>query len=104
MEFARVVRKRQMIRQFHPVPVPENKIPRVLELAQHYPIAGFSQGVAFILVTDPERIRRLRELSRLRGDAPALVVPCVSERLYHDRYREPDKIRQYEAEIHCPVP
>src|SRR5437667_4645041 len=94
MEFARVVRKRRMIRAFKPVPVPETKIRRVLELAQHYPSAGFSQGVAFILITEPERIRRLRELSRLRGDAPALVVPCVSERLYHDRYHEPDKIRQ----------
>src|SRR6266436_7731656 len=80
MEFARVVRKRRMIRAFRPVPVPEAKIRRILELVQHYPSAGFSQGVAFILVTDPERIRRLQEQNRLRGDAPVLVVPCVSEK------------------------
>ena len=104
MEFARVVRKRRMIRAFKPVPVPEAKIRRILDLAQHYPSAGFSQGVAFILVTEPERIRRLREQSRLRGDAPVLVVPCVSEKLYHDRYREPDKIRQDGTEIEWPIP
>src|SRR3989454_9695746 len=91
MDFARVVRKRRMIRAFKPVPVQEDKIRVILELAQHYPSAGFSQGVSFILITEPERIRRLRQLSRLKGDAPVLVVPCVSERLYHDRYRSEER-------------
>ena len=93
-----------MIRAFKQRPVPDEKVRRILELAQHYPSAGFSQGVAFILVTDPERVRRLREMNRLRGDAPVLVVPCVSEKLYHDRYREPDKIRPNGTEIEWPVP
>src|SRR5437870_548807 len=104
MDFARVVRKRRMIRAFKPVPVQEDKIRRILELAQHYPSAGFSQGVSFILITEPERIRRLRQLSRLKGDAPVLVVPCVSEKLYHDRYRESDKIRPDGTEIDWPTP
>lgn len=104
MEFGKVVRKRRMIRTFKSVPVPEVKIRRILELAQHYPSAGFSQGVAFILVTESERVRRLREMSRLRGDASVLVVPCVSEKLYHDRYNEPDKIRQDGTEIDWPIP
>src|SRR3989454_11049337 len=104
MDFARVVRKRRMIRAFTPVPVSEDKIRRILELAQHYPSAGFSQGVAFIVITEPERVRRLRDLSRLRGDAPVLVVPCVSEKLYHDRYHEPDKIRQDGTEIDWSIP
>jgi nitroreductase len=104
MDFARVVRKRRMIRAFRSIPVPEAKIRRILELAQHYPSAGFSQGVAFILVTEPERVRRLREMNRLRGDASVLVVPCVSEKLYHDRYNEVDKIRPDGTEIDWPVP
>ncbi len=104
MEFARAVRKRRMIRAFRPVPVPEAKIHRILELAQHYPSAGFSQGVEFILITEPDMISRLRELTRLRGDAPVLVVPCVSEKLYHDRYHEPDKLRQDGTEIDWPIP
>jgi len=60
--------------------------------------------MAFIVVTEPERVRRIRELNRLRGDAPVLMVPCVSEKLYHDRYHEPDKIRPDGTEIEWPVP
>lgn len=104
MEFGRVVRKRRMIRAYKPRPVAEDKIRRLIELAQHYPSAGFSQGVAFILISDPERVRRVRELNRLRGEAPVLVVPCVSEKLYHERYREPDKIRPDGSEIDWPIP
>ena len=104
MEFERVVRKRRMIRAFKTKPVPEEKIHRIIELAQHYPSAGFSQGVSFILITDPERVQKLRELNRLKGEAPILVVPCVSEKLYHDRYHEPDKIRPDGTEIDWPIP
>ena len=104
MEFARVVEKRRMIRAFQARPVPEEKIRRILELAQHYPSAGFSQGVAFVLVTEPERISRLRQISRLRGDATVLIVPCVSEKLYHERYHEADKLRPDGTEIEWPVP
>jgi len=104
MKFERVVRQRRMIRAFKPLPVPEEKVGRIVELAQHYPSAGFSQGMAFIVVTEPERVRRIRELNRLRGDAPVLMVPCVSEKLYHDRYHEPDKIRPDGTEIEWPVP
>ena len=93
-----------MIRAFKELQVPAAKIGRILELAQHYPSAGFSQGVAFVLVTEPERVQRLRELNRLRGDAPVLVVPCVSEKLYHERYREQDKLRPDGTEIEWPVP
>ncbi len=104
MEFERVVRKRRMIRTFKPTVVPEEKIRRIIELAQHYPSAGFSQGVAFIIITEPERILRLRGISRLRGDANVLIVPCVSEKLYHDRYHEPDKLRADGTEIDWPIP
>ncbi len=99
-----MVRKRRMIRAFKPDPVPEGSIRRILELAQHYPSAGYSQGVAFVVVTDPEKVRRLRELNRLRGDAPVLIVPSISEKIYHDRYREPDKIRPDGREIEWPIP
>lgn len=104
MEFRRAVLKRRMIRAFKPDPVPEKSLQSILELAQHYPSAGFSQGVALIVITKEDRIRKIRRLNRLAGDAPLLVVPCVSEKLYHDRYREPDKIRPDGTEIEWPVP
>src|SRR5213593_2817996 len=104
MEFGRVVRKRRMIRAFRPDPVPEKSLNRILDLAQHYPSAGFSQGVAFIVVKETEEVKKLRRLNRLVGDAPVLIVPCVSEKLYHDRYHEPDKIQPDGTEIEWPVP
>src|SRR5881296_2629605 len=104
MEFGGVVRKRRMIRAFRPDPVPEKSLNRILDLAQHYPSAGFSQGVAFIVVKETEKVKKLRRLNRLVGDAPLLIVPCVSEKLYHDRYNEPDKIRPDGTEIEWPVP
>lgn len=76
----------------------------MIELAQHYPSAGYSQGVAFVVVTDEERRERLEKLNRLRGNAPLLIVPCVSEKIYHDRYKEPDKIQPDGTEIEWPVP
>jgi nitroreductase len=104
MEFAEVVLRRRMIRAFKPDPVKKSSLDRILELAQHYPSAGYSQGVAFVVVTEPERRARLQKLNRLRGDAPVLVVPCVSEKIYHDRYRESDKIQPDGSEIEWPVP
>jgi nitroreductase len=93
-----------MIREFKRIPVPEEKVRRIIDVAQHYPSAGFSQGVAFIIVTEIERVRRLREINRLRGDADVLIIPCVSEKLYHDRYHEPDKLRSDGTEIDWPIP
>jgi nitroreductase len=104
MEFEKVVRKRRMIRAFKPDPVPERSLNRILELAQHYPSAGFSQGVAFIVVMEEGEVKKMRRLCRLVGDAPLLIVPCVSEKLYHDRYHEADKLRPDGTEIEWPIP
>ena len=104
MEFAQVVLKRRMIRAFKPNPVPKRSLDRILDLVQHYPSAGYSQGVAFVVVTEQKRRERLQKLNRLRGDAPLLIVPCVSEKIYHDRYHEPDKIQPDGTEIEWPIP
>jgi nitroreductase len=91
-----------MIRRFKPTPMPPEAIERIIAYAQQYPSAGYSQGVAFIVVTDPGVRRRLRTLHAY--DAPLMIVPCVSEQLYHDRYRAPDKLRPDGTEIEWPVP
>jgi len=46
MEFSEAVRKRRMVRHFTSEPVPKETIEGILELAQHAPSAGFSQGSA----------------------------------------------------------
>src|SRR5438445_6201379 len=82
---------------------PEESQNRILDLMQHYPSAGFSQGVAFIVVTYPIVQKRLKNSSR-PYEAPLMIVPCVSEKLYHDRYRESDKLRPDGTEIDWPTP
>jgi nitroreductase len=104
MDFAKAVLARKMIRSFKPDPVPREKVERILALAQHYPSAGYSQEVVFIIVTDKKGRDRIRELRDLGSDAPALLIPCVSEKVVHDRYHEPDKIRKGGKEIDWPVP
>ena len=104
MDFARTVLTRRMIRAFKPDPVPKKKIENILSIAQHYPSAGFSQEVSFVVVTDKERREKIRKLRDLRSDAPVILIPCVSEKIVHDRYHEPDKIRAGGKEIDWPIP
>lgn len=115
MEFEETVRRRRMVRHFHSDPISKDVVDRVLELAQHAPSAGFSQGSAYVVVTDPEV---KRELARLQGEenykaggfhawiseAPVAIVACVSEKMYHDRYNEADKLDDKGKEIEWPTP
>lgn len=116
MKFEEVVLKRRMFRNFHAKPVPRDVIDCILAFAQHAPSAGFSQGWAYVVVTAPEMRKKVgdvqgendyyanRRFHKFVSEAPVLIVACVSERLYHDRYREPDKIREDGTEIEWPVP
>ena len=115
MEFRDTVLKRRIVRNFAPDPVPPEILDDMLALAMRAPSAGFSQGQAFVSVTRPD----LRaELATLCGEpgyvkggfhpflsaAPALIVACTSEEVYHRRYRAPDKLRPDGTEIAWPVP
>lgn len=115
MEFQQAVLKRRMVRHFGTEPVPTHIVDRILSLAQHAPSAGFSQGSAFVVVTDSEVKRRLALLQgeedyskagfhRWISEAPVNIVACVSEKIYHDRYQEPDKLNDSGAEIEWPTP
>ncbi len=116
MEFEKVVRKRRMARNFQRDPVRREAIDKLLELALHAPSAGFSQGWSFIVVTGEELKGRIGELQgendyyahirlhKFVSQAPALIVACVSEKIYHDRYREADKLQEDGTEIEWPTP
>lgn len=115
MELGKAILKRRMVRNFQPRPVPIEAVKRILTLAQHAPSAGFSQGWAYVVVTE-EPIKK--EVGRVQGEedyfakrfhkfvseAPVLIVACTSEQLYHERYREPDKLHEDGTEIHWPTP
>lgn len=115
MEFQAVVAKRRMVRHFASEPIDRGILERIGLTAQRAPSAGFSQGQRVVVVTDPALRRRVADICGEPGyveggmdpwisEAPALFVPCVSEQVYHDRYREPDKLDEAGNEIEWPVP
>jgi nitroreductase len=115
VEFAEVVRRRRMVRDYDPDrPVPPEVRERLLAHAIRAPSAGFSQGWAFVVLeSDEERDRFWAAttdegtpdgwLTRMRR-APLLVVPFSSKQAYLDRYAEPDKGWTDRDEARWPVP
>lgn len=116
MQFDQVVLKRRMVRNFQRKTLPTAVVERILKLALHAPSAGFSQGWAYVVVTDEDLKKRVGKIQGEEGfyagkrfhkfvsEAPVLIIACVNEKIYHDRYREPDKIRENRTEIEWPVP
>jgi nitroreductase len=116
VEFKDVVRRRRMVRNYDPdKPVAREVLERIAAAAQRAPSAGFSQGQRLVIVTDPDQRRRIAELCNEPeyveagfdpwiSRAPALLIPTVSEQIYHSRYQEPDKIQDDGTEIEWPIP
>ncbi len=115
MEFQDVLRRRRMVRNYLPDPIEKEVLERIVQAARRAPSAGFSQGTAFVIVTEPG----LRQAIATSCDepeyvaagfdpwistAPAHIVLCISEDAYHGRYREPDKVDEDGNEIDWPVP
>ena len=103
MEFQEVVRKRRMVRQFDPErPVPRETLERIVGNGRRGPSAGFSQGMAFLVLDTPETTAMFWEATNQPGQqegtgsdtmrsAPAVIVPLAHKQAYLDRYAEPDK-------------
>lgn len=116
MDFREVVRRRRMVRNYDPdAPVSRESLQRIAAAAQRAPSAGFSQGQRLVIVTDPPRRQKIAEICHEPeyveagfdpwvSRAPALIVPCVSEAIYHARYQEPDKVNDDGTEIDWPIP
>jgi nitroreductase len=99
MEFKRVVRRRRMVREFAPDPVPRAVLERVLEAGLHAPSAGFAQGLELIVLDRPDQIEDFwritdpwaRKATAQRGGPPVVVIPIGNVHTYFARYSEPDK-------------
>jgi len=115
MEFAEVVRRRKMIRNYLDKPVDPESLGRLLDAARRAPSAGHSQGQYLVVVTDAGTRAAIAELgnearyvesgkSPWMSTAPVHIVVCVRENDYHDRYREADKLTEEGTEIEWPVP
>src|SRR6202049_4091531 len=82
--------------------IPPDLLNRVLESALHAPSAGFSQGVALLVLDHPDQLERFWRLTlppsesqyleeQLVAGPPVVVLALASKQIYLDRYSEPDK-------------
>jgi nitroreductase len=115
MEFADVVRRRRMVRNYSAEPVNPGVVDRILNHALHAPSAGFSQGWAFLRLDTPEQVGSFWESTTPPGEgvdswsaglrrAPVIIVPMSCKRAYLDRYAAPDKGWTDRDESRWPVP
>ena len=103
MEFQDLVRRRRMVRTFQPRPVPRDVLLRVLEVAQHAPSAGFSQGFDFLVLDEPSQVDWFVQTTahpdfpedNLGPEQipPCLVLAISNKPAYLERYSRPDKAR-----------
>jgi nitroreductase len=115
MDFAEVLKRRKMVRNYTDEPVERTAIDRIVAAGRKAPSGGFSQGVRFVVVQDAGTRARIAELAdepyyTQRGfepwisRAPVHVVVAMREDDYHDRYRQPDKLDESGEEIEWRVP
>ncbi len=115
MEFQKVLAKRRMVRNYSDEPVTAESLKRIAEAGLRGPSAGYSQGIALVTITDEARRNLIASLADEPeyvatgfdpwiSRAPAHLVITVSEKVYRDRYREPDKLGADGSEIEWPVP
>jgi nitroreductase len=116
MEFQEVVSRRRMVRDFTDEPVPRQLLEQLLANATRVPSAGYSQGFAFVVLTDPD-LRRFFWTATSgpdwRGEsesvpltrAPVVILPLANKQAYLDRYALPDKAHTpLSREEHWPAP
>jgi nitroreductase len=116
MEFQDVVLRRRMVRNFSDEPVARPLVEQLLANATRIPSAGYSQGFAFVVLTDPGQRRLFWETTNgpeWRGEsesvpltrAPVVILPLAHKQAYLDRYALPDKVHTpLSREEHWPAP
>ncbi|MEV1171457.1 nitroreductase family protein [Nonomuraea sp. NPDC049784] len=114
MDFADVLRKRQMMRSYKDQPVADEVLHRVLQALRRAPSAGFSQGHRLVVVTDPKLRQQAADIAEGRyvdlgfprwiASAPVHIYLCTREQSYHERYGGAEEVRPGYTEIPWPVP
>jgi FMN reductase [NAD(P)H] len=115
MDFADVMRRRRMVRNYTDEPVRREIVERIVDRGRRAPSGGFSQGVRMVVVTETSTRARIAELADEPeyvtlgfepwiSRAPVHVVVAVREDDYHDRYQEPDKLDEAGEEVEWRVP
>jgi nitroreductase len=114
VDFGDVVRRRKMVRTYRPDRVAPEVVDRILDRARRAPSAGYSQGVAFLVLSEPPEVRAFWEAARDPDEdgwpneglvaAPVVILPMAGKDVYLDRYAEQDKGWADRDEARWPVP
>ena len=106
-----MIRRRRMVRHYTDQPLEPELIERILHNAVRAPSAGFSQGWAFLVLTEAEDRARFWpfvptrvEQTPTMQDAPLVVVPMAHKAKYLQRYAEPDEDWQTRAQARYSAP
>jgi nitroreductase len=102
MEFQDVVQRRRMVRDFSDEAVSRSLLDQLMQNATRVPSAGYSQGFAHMVLTEPHQRRLFWETTsgpEWRGEsesasltrAPVVIIPLAHKQAYLDRYALPDK-------------
>ena len=79
----RVIEERRDVRRgFLPDPIPADILERVLAAAHRAPSVGFSQPWDFIVISDPGRRRRIKELAEQSRQGFAASLPAARARAF----------------------
>jgi nitroreductase len=118
MEFAEVLRRRRMVRDYDGRPVEPEVVDRVVAAGLRAPSAGYSQGYAVLVLTsaaDRQLFWSVTETPQETASWPPetlasmqrvpVIVPVLScKRIYLDRYARADKGWTDRDETRWPVP
>jgi nitroreductase len=115
MEFSDVLARRRMVRNYTAEPVDPAALDRIAAAALRAPSAGNSQAIGVVVVTNEKMKRDIADIADEPAyveagfdpwisKAPAHIVISASEKVYRDRYSEPDKLGPDGEEPDWPVP
>jgi nitroreductase len=112
VDFQQVVGARRMARAFSDEPLAPEAVERILANGNRAPSAGFSQGYAFLVLTEADDRARFWRVMNPGGDAardpeeaaPLVIVPLACKAAYLERYAEPDKGWTDRDESRWPAP
>ena len=79
MEVFEAIRRRKSVRAYAPTPVPKEKLERILEAARLAPSAENRQPWYFIVVTDPDKRKRIAKsgiFARFLAKSSIVIVGC----------------------------
>ncbi len=94
VEFTELLKRRRMVHHFDSRPIPREILDSILESALHAPSAGFSQGLALIVLDDPDQVAwfwRTTQGAMPDDRPPVIVMPIPDKRVYLERYSRDDK-------------